>query len=236
MKNIDNTAIVVDSKIDESSIIYRNCRINDSIIKESCVIGDDSIIKKSLLGSQVKIQRNSMIQYSEIQNYSYGGMRFTAIHCKVGKYCSISWNVSIGGANHDYLKLTTHSMLYDKQFGMVEEPFYNRFNDDCVIGNDVWVGAGAQILRGVVVGDGAVIAAGAVVTKDVPPYAIVGGVPAKIIKYRFDDWTIKQLLDIKWWDFNPQTIKNHIDLFGTDVNYETINQLKRIKKTNKSVE
>ena len=156
-----------------------------------------------------------------------------AIQCSIGKYCSISWNVSIGGANHNYSLLTTHSMLYDEQFGMVESPLYNRFSNKCTIGNDVWIGAGAQILRGVTVGDGAVIAAGAVVTKDVPPYAIVCGVPAAIIKYRFDEKTIKQLLEIKWWDFEPELIKENIRLFSKNVDIKTINELNRIKNIKK---
>lgn len=82
-----------------------------------------------------------------------------------------------------------------------------------VIGNDVWIGAYAKIVEGVRIGDGAVIAAGAVVTKDVPPYAIVGGVPAKIIKYRFEEKQIKQLLELKWWNKDIAWLKTHAEKF-----------------------
>lgn len=82
-----------------------------------------------------------------------------------------------------------------------------------VIGSDVWIGARAAILEGVTIGDGAVVAAGAVATKDVPPYAIVGGVPAKIIKYRFDEETIKKLLELKWWDKDMDWIVEHACMF-----------------------
>lgn len=85
-----------------------------------------------------------------------------------------------------------------------------------IIGNDVWIGANAIILQGVTIGDGAIIAAGAVVTKDVPPYAIVGGVPAKVIKYRFSDEVILKLLQIKWWDKPEEWIIQKLEKF-TDV-------------------
>ncbi len=79
--------------------------------------------------------------------------------------------------------------------------------DPCHIGNDVWIGHGVFIKEGVTVGDGAVIAAGAVVVKDVPPYAIVGGSPAKIIKYRFDEKTISKLLELQWWNMDPEILQ-----------------------------
>ena len=81
------------------------------------------------------------------------------------------------------------------------------------IGNDVWIGSRATILEGVNIGDGVVVAAGAVVTKDVPPYAIVGGVPARIIRYRFDEETIQNLLKMKWWEKDQEWIQNHADDF-----------------------
>ena len=86
-----------------------------------------------------------------------------------------------------------------------------------VIGNDVWIGARATILSGVTVGDGAVIGAGALVAKDVPPYAIVGGVPARLIKYRFSSEIINELLEIKWWDWDSKKLTQNIDDFYLDV-------------------
>ena len=82
-----------------------------------------------------------------------------------------------------------------------------------VIGNDVWIGESARIMAGVHIGDGAVIAAGAVVTKDVAPYAIVGGVPAKVIKYRFSPEQIEELLKIEWWNWDEEKIRKHADEF-----------------------
>lgn len=228
-KNMD--IVNIDSLIHESCRIFYNCRIVKSTLKNGVIVGDNSVIKETNLDENVRVQRNSMIQNSTIGSYSYSGMRFTAIQCKIGKFCSISWNVSIGGANHDYERLTTHSMLYDTSYGMVEEPIYNRFDDKCEIGNDVWIGAGAQVLRGVRIGDGAVIAAGAVVNKDVPPYAIVAGIPATIIKYRFDKKIIDELLNIKWWDFDLKIIRDNISIIGSKIDEDSIKKLKAIKKT-----
>lgn len=91
------------------------------------------------------------------------------------------------------------------------------------IGNDVWIGRDAKIMDGVSVGDGAVVATGSIVTKDIPPYAIVGGVPAKVIKYRFDEVTIEKLLELKWWDFSDKKIFEHKDFFNQkDITAETI--------------
>ena len=93
------------------------------------------------------------------------------------------------------------------------------------IGSDVWIGSHVIVMGGVTIGDGAVVAAGSIVTKDVPPFAIVGGVPAKIIKFRFPSETIKRLLEIRWWDLPDEEITKHIDLFHTpDVTIEDINR------------
>ncbi|MDE5763719.1 MAG: CatB-related O-acetyltransferase [Ruminococcus sp.] len=100
----------------------------------------------------------------------------------------------------------------------------------CRIGNDVWIASGAQILHKVTVGDGAVIGGGAVVTKDVPPYAIVAGVPARIIKFRFDENTINELLSLKWWDWPQDVILKNIEwMIQQDINSDTIARMKEIK-------
>jgi acetyltransferase-like isoleucine patch superfamily enzyme len=124
---------------------------------------------------------------------------------EVGRYCSIAYGVNIGMFKHptDWLGTTTLQYLKGHVKGArpVETcPF--EYEPTTFIGNDVWIGVGATLIDGVKVGDGAIVAAGAVVTKDVPPYAIVGGVPAKIIRYRFDELTIHELQKLKWWNYD----------------------------------
>ncbi|MEO7893781.1 MAG: CatB-related O-acetyltransferase [Aeromicrobium sp.] len=150
--------------------------------------------------------------------YFYSGQ---AVKCaSIGRYCSVAGGVRIGDHEHPTDWLSTSPFQYNPdRFGFsdaaddyvtlvegVDEGDHDFRGKGPRIGNDVWIGARVTILVGANVGDGAVIASGAVVTKDVPPFAIVGGVPAKVIRYRFDDDTIAQLLDIAWWRFSPNQL------------------------------
>ena len=105
---------------------------------------------------------------------------------------------------------------------------YDRFSKLCEIGSDVWIGANAVIGRNVVIGDGAVIGAGAVVVEDVEPYTIVAGVPALPLKKRFDDKTIERLLNIRWWEFDESTIKNHFSLFNERPSEKNLQKLEML--------
>lgn len=214
---VHNTASVTDTTGDTGSKIYQNCHVQRCHIGKYSTVGDFSRLGDCRLGDHVAIQRNAMMYHVDIGRFSYTGKNFTAWHCSIGAFCSISWNVSIGGANHDYSRVTTHSFLYSRDFGLLpEENFegYNRFEKPCIIGNDVWIGANACICRGVTVCTGAVIAAGAVVTHDVPPYTIVAGVPAKPIKKRFDEESIQLLLESRWWELPESIIKENFHLFN----------------------
>lgn len=130
-------------------------------------------------------------------------------HCritaKIGRYCSISPRVvTVRGSHPTSRWASTHPAFFSpkKQCGMtfVSETKYQEMKPIIQIGNDVWIGDSVLIMDGIVIGDGAIIAAGAVVTKNVEPYAIVGGVPAKLIRYRFEPETIRKLLELCWWN------------------------------------
>ena len=135
----------------------------------------------------------------------------------IGKFCSIACGAKFlfNSANHTLRSLSTYifPVLFEEwglDVARIPEAWDNR--GDIVIGNDVWIGYDAVVLAGVTVGDGAIIAARAVVTKDVPPYTIVGGVPARPIRRRFSDSEIDQLLDLKWWDWPEEKIARSIDV------------------------
>ena len=205
------------------------CVFEEFHFGENVNIGDFSRIENSEFENGVGIQRNALIYNTLIGKYSYVGKNFTSWYANIGKFCSISWNVGIGGANHDYSKLTTHAFLYSPYMGLMGEnegiPANERFLEECAIGNDVWIAANVSVCRGVHIGDGAVIGAGAVVTKDVAPYTIVAGVPAKPIKKRFDDKTINRLLEIQWWNFNDDLIRENFNLFKSTPDNDVLEKL-----------
>lgn len=136
------------------------------------------------------------------------GVRIAGQVAHIGRFCSIAPGVVIGDSNHPTEWLSTHSFQWGEGSWIPSEAL-TRFNrpverkgQRTLIGNDVWIGANAIILPGITIGDGAIIAAGSVVSRDVPPYAIVGGVPARVIRFRFDETTIDRLMKIRWWRFS----------------------------------
>ena len=136
----------------------------------------------------------------------------------VGNFCSIAPNVTILlGGNHrgDWITTFPFNVIFE-DFRQIEG--HPSSNGDVVIGNDVWIGLNAIILSGVTIGDGAIIAANSVVAKDVNPYTVIGGNPAKRIKHRFNDRTIEDLLRIQWWNWDLEKIKSNIPLMlSTDI-------------------
>ena len=130
----------------------------------------------------------------------------------IGKFCSIACGAKFlfNSANHALGSLSTYPfpIFYD-EWGLDGKNVADAWDNkgDITLGNDVWIGYEAVILAGVTIGDGAIIGARAVVTRDVPPYAIVGGVPARLIRRRFDEATIESLLALQWWDWEPERIR-----------------------------
>ena len=134
---------------------------------------------------------------------------------QIGKFCSIACGAKFlfNSANHTLSSLSTYPFpLFFEEWGLEKKGVTNAWDNkgDIIIGNDVWIGYEAVILAGVTIGDGAIIGTRAVVTKDVPPYTIVGGVPAKPIKRRFPEETISALLEIQWWNWSEERIARNI--------------------------
>lgn len=134
---------------------------------------------------------------------------------KIGRYCSIACGSKFlfTSGNHALASLSTYTFpIFYEEWGLDAKDICGAWDNkgDIIVGNDVWIGFEAVILSGVTIGDGAIIGARAVVTKDVPPYTIVGGVPAKTIRKRFDDRTIEKLLSLRWWDCDETIVKKAI--------------------------
>lgn len=158
----------------------------------------------------------------EVGDYTYGGLKVLTYNegekLRIGRYCSIAQEVMfVLSADH----FTDHisSYPYKVWVGGGEQEGVSK--GDIIVGDDVWIGFRSTILSGVTIGQGAVIAAGSVVTKDVPPYAIVGGVPAKVIKYRFSDEIIEKMLKIDYSRVDEKLIREHIDDLYTVVDEST---------------
>ena len=184
---------------DRQTIYLKNAIQNPRI-----EVGDFTIYN-DFVNDPCDFQQNNVLYH-----YPVNGDRLT-----IGKFCSIACGARflMNSANHAMGSLSTYPFpLFFQEWGLeksrVAEAWDNK--GDIVAGSDVWIGYEAVILAGVTIGDGAVIGARAVVTKDVPPYTIVGGVPARAIRRRFPEETVEELLRLKWWDWPPERIAQNI--------------------------
>ena len=199
---ISTLAIVsANSYVDKSAYIYRGVKVKEAVI-----------------GAHTYIAANTDVENAEI-----------------GKYCSIADHCRIGMSGHSLQYLSTSPIFTQTENALQErwienDVFEHKDEEERVLlGNDVWVGSHVLIKGGVHIGNGACIAAGAVVVKDVPPYSIVGGVPAKVIRYRFSPEVIEKLLELQWWEMPEEILKKNIVFFQKE--NVTVEELERLSET-----
>ena len=218
------------SKVPFTCSIGKNAEVLESVLEEEVVVGNFTQVLRSKLGKKVQLDRNNSILYSELGKYCYTGHNTTIRNAKLGNFNSISWNVSIGGNTHDMNKVTTHSFLVYPKWEMGGDGNWESASKECKLGNDIWIGAGVNILRDVNIGSGAIIGAGSVITKDVPPYAVVVGNPGRVIRMRCSDEIIEKMLEIEWWNFPSNIIRSHFKVFESELTMDTVQKLFKIKE------
>lgn len=225
---------LINSSQGSNCINHSGSILKNTTTKDNCVVGDFSRVYGSDFSNNVRIDRNNFISNSLIGVHTYTGQFTVIMRSEIGKFCSISWGVTIGAGEHDYNKITTHDFLYNPLAAIkpkdCDEP-YDRYSESLEVGNDVWIGANVTIKRGVRIANGAVIGANSIVTKDIPAYAIAVGCPAKVVKFRFTEKQIDEIESIKWWDFSDEILRRNYNAFTYQDIDQTINELKELKKT-----
>lgn len=187
----------------------RTCTINTSHIGRNVVLA-----KNIHIGYGSIVAADSIGKYTYINDYCMIDKNVASI----GAFCSIAYNARLGLGSHPTDWVSSHPFAYAKKYGFIDQDkSFEQSPGKTVIGNDVWIGANATVLAGIKIGDGAIIGANSLVTEDVPPYSVVVGTPAKVIKMRFDDSTIQNIRKLEWWKWDDLKIKENIDLFNDPI-------------------
>lgn len=199
----------------------------NAVVKDSNIVIGDYTIYNDFVSDPLLFEKNNVLYHYPIHQEKL----------IIGKFCSIACGTKFlfNCANHTLSSLSTYTFpLFYEEWGLDKANVISAWDNkgDIVIGNDVWIGYEAVIMAGVHIGDGAIIAARAVVTKDVPPYTIVGGIPAKEIRKRFDEDTIERLLSLEWWNWPMYKIREYLP-YLTNNKVRFLHRFSGKKKNNK---
>jgi acetyltransferase-like isoleucine patch superfamily enzyme len=191
--------------------------------QQNISINPTAVVIDVKFGEFVKISHQSYMQNLEIGDYTYFAGYNTVINATIGKFCSIGEGVIIGPGMHPVKTFVSTSPVFFSTYAQCgttfSDGFYFKEMGKVAIGNDVWIGVNAVVLDDVAIGHGAIVAAGAVVNKNVEPYAIVGGIPAKVLGYRFEKEEIETLLKDQWWNKDINWLKTNFKSFHNIKDY-----------------
>ena len=185
--------------------VVKRCLMKRQLRSRGIRVGKRVSIIDSVFEKEAHVAEYASVRHSQIGGLTAIGRFAKVDHANIGKYCAISWDVTVGAISHHIDRLTVNAFPYVPYVGNFVEKREQSYQTT-VIKNDVWIGCNAVVLPGITIGNGAIVGAGTVVTKDVPDYAIVAGVPARVIRYRFSEEIIERLLALQWWDWPKDVI------------------------------
>ncbi len=192
--------------------------MDELILGKNPLVENDVRLINAMLGEYTHVQAHSVLCDVKLGDFSYCAGYNQIYYSEIGKFCSIASFARINPGNHPtYTRVAQHHFTYRSDlygFGEEDADFFEwRKKDAVIIGNDVWIGHNACVMPGVSIGNGAVVGAGAVVTRDVEPYSVVAGVPARKISMRFPESVAEKIEGTRWWDWDYDTIKDRLQDF-----------------------
>ena len=202
------------NRVDPDARVHGTAYLKAARLHGPVEVEEHARIYRAELAGRIQVGRYASLWGPEI--YVHG----TVDPVEIGAFCSIARHVSVHGHYHDERRISSHYVGRNVLGRPIEEEQVSR--GPVRIGHDVWLGTGVQILSGVTVGDGAVVGAGSVVSRDIPPYAVAVGAPARVVRHRFDEKTIERVRASRWWEWSADTIRERAELFTRPLDPELV--------------